>query len=106
MVEHQLRKAQSAGQSSWHLGTQIAPVVNKLISSLEKIYQEKALVFTTNISPKLVFKGDEADLLEILGNLLDNACKAATSKISLSIVENTDDDSNKESKSIHFIMTN
>jgi two-component system sensor histidine kinase PhoQ len=87
MVDHQLRKAQSAGQSSWHLGTKIAPIANKLISSLEKIYREKAITFTIDISPESVFKGDEADLLEILGNLIDNACKAAINKVSLKVVE-------------------
>lgn len=116
MVEHQLRKAQSAGQSSWYLGTKIAPVVDKLILSLEKIYQEKALAFTINVSSELVFKGDEADLLEILGNLLDNACKAAVSEVSLSIVEHSNIvehgnidkynriESNEESKNIRFII--
>ena len=33
----------------------------------------------------ITFKGDEADLLELLGNLLDNAYKAAKSKIILTI---------------------
>ncbi|AZQ84072.1 GHKL domain-containing protein [Colwellia sp. Arc7-635] len=85
MIEHQLRKAQSAGQSSWHLGTTITPIAKKLVSSLEKIYREKSLIFNINIAAQCNFKGDEADLLEILGNLLDNACKAAASKVQLDI---------------------
>ena len=87
MVEHQLRKAQSAGQSAWHLGTNIAPIANKLVSSLGKIYRDKAITFNVNMPQKSIFKGDEADLLEILGNLLDNACKAANKKVSLTINE-------------------
>lgn len=85
MVEHQLRKAQSAGQSSWHLGTQVAPITDKLFSSLSKIYQEKQLTFTNNIAQDCNFKGDESDLLEMLGNLLDNACKAAKNKVALNV---------------------
>jgi two-component system, OmpR family, sensor histidine kinase PhoQ len=85
IIEHQLRKAQSAGESSWHLGTAITPVAKKLVNSLEKIYRDKALLFNINISANCNFKGDEADLLEILGNLLDNACKAAKQKIQLDI---------------------
>jgi len=96
MVDHQLRKAQSAGQSSWHLGTKIAPIANKLISSLEKIYQDKAINFTVNIASEAVFRGDEADLLEVLGNLLDNACKAAKTKISLKVTD--------EKKVVQFII--
>jgi len=89
IIEHQLRKAQSAGQSSWYLGTAVAPIVNKLLTSLEKIYRDKALSFDVNITAECNFKGDEADLLEILGNLLDNACKAANKKIQLDINTST-----------------
>ena len=74
IIEHQLRKAQSAGQSSWHLGTTIAPIAKKLASSLEKIYREKSLIFNINIAAQCNFKGDEADLLEILGNLFYLIC--------------------------------
>jgi len=85
IIEHQLRKAQSAGQSSWYLGTDVAPIAKKLLNSLEKIYRDKSLSFNVSITAECNFKGDEADLLEILGNLLDNACKAAKNKIQLDI---------------------
>ena len=88
IIEYQLGKAQSAGQSSWYLGTAVAPTTKKLIDSLKKIYQNKNLLFTVNISDECSFKGDEADLLEILGNLLDNACKAANKNIQLDISNN------------------
>tara|TARA_R110000737_G_scaffold176266_5_gene201362 strand:- start:3232 stop:4548 length:1317 start_codon:yes stop_codon:yes gene_type:complete len=88
IIEHQLSKAQSAGQSSWYLGTAVAPIAKKLINSLEKIYRDKSLVFNINITTDCNFKGDEADLLEILGNLLDNACKAANKEIQLDIIAN------------------
>ncbi|SEK83379.1 two-component system, OmpR family, sensor histidine kinase PhoQ [Colwellia chukchiensis] len=87
IIEHQLRKAQSAGQSSWYLGVAIAPLVSKLLNSLEKIYQDKALNFKVNIAANLNFKGDEADFLEILGNILDNACKAAKKQLQLDIYQ-------------------
>jgi len=86
IIEHQLKRAQSAGQASWHLGVQIPPVVDKLISSLGKIYHDKKLIFAVEVDSKAVFKGDESDLMEILGNVLDNACKAAKHKVSINIV--------------------
>ena len=85
IIEHQLRKAQSAGQSSWYLGTAVEPIANKLFNSLTKIYRDKSLKFTVKIQPECNFKGDESDLLEILGNLLDNACKAAKKEVHLEI---------------------
>ncbi|MDG1751636.1 MAG: ATP-binding protein [Thalassotalea sp.] len=87
MIEHQLKRAQSAGQSSWHLGVKIAPCVDKLVNSLKKIYQDKGLSFKLNLQDELIFKGDEADFLEILGNLMDNACKAANQQVYLTITK-------------------
>jgi two-component system, OmpR family, sensor histidine kinase PhoQ len=86
IVEHQLKRAQSAGQSSWHLGVQVNQVVEKLISTLVKIYRGKCLNFNVNIESNAIFKGDEADLMEILGNVLDNACKAARQNVAISTV--------------------
>lgn len=85
MVEHQLKKAQSAGESAWHLGVSIEPIAEKLVNTLGKIYQDKSLIITSNVQSKAIFKGDEADLMEILGNLLDNACKAAESCVELDV---------------------
>ncbi|MFT5297806.1 MAG: two-component system sensor histidine kinase PhoQ, partial [Colwellia sp.] len=86
IIEHQLKRAQSAGQSSWHLGVEVSHVVDKLIATLTKIYRDKALFFAVDVDPKAIFKGDEADLMEILGNVLDNACKAAKHNIAINVV--------------------
>ena len=82
-IEHQLKRAQSAGESSWHLGILIKPVAAKLISALEKIYRHKNLSISVLVDEELIFRGDEADLMELLGNMLDNACKAAKQKVVL-----------------------
>ncbi|WP_448548589.1 ATP-binding protein [Thalassotalea fusca] len=87
IVEHQLKRAQSAGQSAWHMGIEIKPVAEKLLGSLQKIYRDKALEFTLLANEKTVFRGEEGDLLELLGNLLDNAAKAACAKVQLSVNE-------------------
>jgi two-component system sensor histidine kinase PhoQ len=85
IIEHQLKRAQSAGESSWHLGVAVKPVLDKLIGGLKKIYQEKQLNFSLRLDDKALFKGDEADLMEILGNIIDNACKAAKSTVSVNV---------------------
>ncbi len=85
MIEHQLKRAQSAGESSWHLGIPVKSVAEKLVSTLRKIYRDKALEIKVAVSEQAIFKGDESDLMEILGNILDNACKAAKSRISLNV---------------------
>lgn len=88
MIEHQLKRAQSAGESSWHLGFLVKNTAEKLIKTLAKIYKDKELTFTTEISKTALFKGDETDLMEILGNVLDNACKAAKNNVSLVVKGN------------------
>ncbi|WP_170235787.1 ATP-binding protein [Colwellia demingiae] len=84
-IDHQLKRAQSAGHSSWLLGIEVKPVVDKLLNTLAKIYQGEHKELTLNFTGNITFKGDEADLLELLGNLLDNAYKAAKSTIILTI---------------------
>lgn len=84
-IEHQLKRAQSAGHSSWLLGINIEQVVSKLSNSFKKIYHDKTINLIMTIDKELTFKGDEADLLELLGNVLDNAYKAAKHTIKLSI---------------------
>jgi len=86
IIEHQLKRAQSAGQSSWYLGVQVKQVVEKLITTLSKIYQDSELSFDVDVDETATFKGDEADLMEILGNVLDNACKAAKDKVAIKVV--------------------
>jgi two-component system sensor histidine kinase PhoQ len=90
MVEHQLKRAQSAGESSWYLGVSIADISNKIVNTLNKIYKDKDLDISVSIQDQALFKGDEADLMEILGNLLDNACKAANVQIELTVSFNAD----------------
>ena len=87
-IEHQLKRAQSAGESSWHLGISMEPIAKKLCNTLGKIYRDKNLTIRETIPQQVIFKGDEADLMEILGNLMDNACKAAKSEVSLKVEEN------------------
>jgi two-component system sensor histidine kinase PhoQ len=86
IIEHQLKRAQSAGQSSWYLGVEIKPIVEKLVNTLGKIYKDNALSFTLDIDKAATFRGDEADLMEILGNILDNGCKAAKTNIAIKVM--------------------
>lgn len=85
IIAHQLKRAQSAAGSSWHLGIKLKPVCDRLVRTLGKIYRQPEIQITVNIPENIIFKGDEADITEILGNLLDNACKAAQSKVNLSV---------------------
>lgn len=85
MIEHQLKRAASSGQDIWKKQIEIKPVADKLIAALNKIYRHKDLRITLHCPASAVFRGDETDLMEILGNLLDNACKACHHQVQLTV---------------------
>ncbi len=53
----------------------VPALLDGLCSALNKVYQRKGVVLTLDISPEVTFFGEKNDLIEIMGNILDNACK-------------------------------
>jgi two-component system sensor histidine kinase PhoQ len=53
----------------------VSGLLDSLCSALNKVYQRKGVEITLDISPELTFIGDKNDFMEVLGNILDNACK-------------------------------
>ncbi len=77
IVEYQLQRAATAGSTAIGKAVDVEQVLNRMLDSLHKVYRDKAVEVTLAIPPKLIFRGDEGDLMELLGNLLDNAFKWA-----------------------------
>ncbi len=86
-VDQQLLRARSDAVSlRADIQTAIAPVVAQLINVMKKLHANKHLRFEVeqnNLS--LYFPGDIISLQEIIGNLLDNACKWATSIVQIRV---------------------
>jgi signal transduction histidine kinase len=61
--------------------------VADLVETLKKIYRDKRLDVQCRIPPNSLFPGERNDLLELLGNLLDNACQWASHRARLTIKE-------------------
>lgn len=72
-------RAQGIGQV-----TDVKPVLDALARTLERINRDKGVAITVTCSDSLRFRGERQDLEEMVGNLLDNACKWATARVSLS----------------------
>ncbi len=75
IVEYQLQRAATAGSASIGKSVNIKSVIDRMLESLKKVYRDKAIKLNVSVDETLTFKGDEGDLMELLGNLLDNAFK-------------------------------
>ena len=61
----------------------VAPCAAALLRTVGKLYAERGLDISTTVAPELNARVRVEDLEEILGNLLDNACKWARTKVVL-----------------------
>lgn len=98
LVSEQVELAQQ--QIQWHLSraqaaargrvpgqrTLARPVVDRLIRVMKKIHAERALTIVVEATrADAAFAGEEQDLQEMLGNLIDNACASARSEVRIAI---------------------
>jgi len=83
IVEYQLQRAATAGAASIGKSVDVKLVVERLLKSLYKVYQDKQVKATIVIDENTLFKGDEGDLMEVLGNLLENAFKWADQQVKI-----------------------
>ena len=81
-VAYQLQRAATAGRSALLQPVPIAPLLERLRQSLGKVYGQRGLRLELRVDPaELHLRADEADLMELCGNLLDNACKWARTRV-------------------------
>ncbi len=82
IIEHQMKRAAaSGGVLLGQAPVDVAPIVTELRVALIKVYGSKDLLFEAAVASHAQFIGDRADLTELLGNLLDNACKWAKGRV-------------------------
>lgn len=75
-VEHHLRRARAAAHAkAVGARTSVASTVGDLARTLEKINAARGIRITFEAEDDLNFKGERQDLEEMVGNLMDNACK-------------------------------
>jgi signal transduction histidine kinase len=81
-VERYLSRARAAGSGNI-IGASVAvqPIAKDICYLMAHMYQDKNIDIILKDLKGLYFKGDAQDLEEMLGNLMDNACKWANSKV-------------------------
>ncbi|HSH42895.1 MAG TPA: ATP-binding protein [Arenicellales bacterium] len=92
IVSYQLRTS-AGGTGEFSLAHPVRPEIDKLARSLDKAYRDRGIKIRVNASDECRFRGDVGDFLEIMGNLMDNACKYCRSTV---VVDVAADDSDGE----------
>ncbi len=84
-VEHHLRRARAAARAQG-LGdrTPVAEGIDEMAVMLERVFQSKGVEIDWRAPDELHFLGEKQDLQEILGNLVENACKWSTRRVRIS----------------------
>ena len=65
--------------------TDVGPVVTGLTRTMEKIYHPRGIAIDLSAPEGVRFRGERQDLEEMLGNLVDNACKWAQARVSIEV---------------------
>jgi signal transduction histidine kinase len=66
--------------------TDVAPVVTALARTMAKIHHDRGVAIEVHADEKARFRGERPDLEEMVGNLVDNACKWASARVAIEVV--------------------
>ena len=86
-VAHHLERARIAARVTV-VGTvtEVAPTIEALRRTMEKIHRHRGIVIQLKADARARFRGERQDLEEMVGNLVDNACKWATSQVFIEVL--------------------
>jgi len=87
IVEYQLQRAAAKGQRKITGRVDISIVLQKIITSLEKVYADKNIDFDFADNQDCQVYCEQGDMFEIAGNLLDNAAKWCRHKVRISVTK-------------------
>ena len=88
MMDRVLKRARMAGSGPAIVKFDMKQEIPVLINILQSMYRDKNLIITFTAPEKGVLLIDREDMLELTGNLLDNACKWAKSRVNLQLYIN------------------
>jgi two-component system sensor histidine kinase PhoQ len=86
IVDHQLKRAAAGGGTTLgQASVPLLPLLTELRATLLKVHSQKDLRIDLELRAVAGFVGDSGDILELLGNLLDNACKWCRSRVAVTV---------------------
>ena len=84
IIQYQLRRAATAGSSPGMGIIILRPLADRIVATVAKAYRNKQPDIAIQIDSNIGLRIDEGDLMELLGNLVDNAFKWCRQRIQLS----------------------
>ncbi len=81
IVAYHLQRAAASGRSAMTAPQPLKPAVERMLRAMAKVHAARAVAADIAVDDALRFRGDEGDLTEVLGNLLDNAYKWCRSRV-------------------------
>ena len=86
-VAHHLERARIAARlTTIGTVTEVAPVIEALQRTMEKIHRDRDLIIDVETHGEAKFRGERQDLEEMAGNLVDNACKWAEQRVLIEVL--------------------
>jgi signal transduction histidine kinase len=85
VIERELRRARLLGASIPGKRLDLEQATSRLVHALQHMYADKAPTIDCNVRADIALAIDEEDMLELLGNLLDNACKWCRKQVRLNV---------------------
>ena len=84
LIATRLERAGTTARRTMAEPVPVQPQLQRIIDSLQKVYSHKMIRCGFTLEEKLAFYGEKRDLLELMGNLLDNAFKYGQSQVHVS----------------------
>ena len=84
LIATRLQRAAISTRRTMAQAVDVKTQVDRLVQSLARVYSQELINIDVTIDPGLAFYGEQRDLLELAGNLLDNACKYGAGQVKLS----------------------
>ena len=86
-VAHHLERARIAARVTVVATVaEVAPAIEALRRTMEKIHRDRGIAIEVKCDPHARFRGERQDLEEMAGNLVDNACKWAASRVFIEVL--------------------
>lgn len=85
IISYQLKRAVKNNKALLAKPLLAAPVIERLANAIQKVYRDKAMLVCLELEESAQFYGEESDLMELCGNLLDNAFKYGHSKVKVQV---------------------